>query len=499
MKKKEALYDLVQSLTKNEKRFFKIYASRHTIRGKNNYVKLFEALDSLKEYDEVKLRQKVREESFVKHFAGEKSHLYNMILECLNIYHKDSSIDRHINKYTNIARVLSDKQLDEQGIRIVEKVKRLSDQYDRFENIIPLIMLLKKTGFDRDTITEEDIELYYKELFSSLDKLRIKFEYNKIRDALLLKRRRTGPVKNTRDLELIQSFYKNPLFRDNSKVNSFDANVYYLLGKIEYYRILKDYKKGAIYSQKIVSLFEANKDRIADSASSYIYGLNCLIEDCYYLDRKQDVTAVLGKIQKIPALIGEKNTTNEIRAKMFEVYYIGMTDFCLHFREYKKGINYVHAIEEGIKKYDTRLTPSFKMVLLLNVACNYFGHGEYKMALRWCNLVVNDPPTYHREDIFCMAKILNLLIHLELRNIIILPSIIKSTYRFLYKKKRVYQFETLFLKYIKLFLKTDTKKEQRELLHNFRADLKPLLNDKFENTIFNDIDLIGWIDKRISS
>lgn len=498
MKKKEALYDLVRSLTKNEKRFFKVYASRHAIRGKNNYVKLFEALDSLKKYDEVKLLQKLRNESFMKHFAGEKSHLYNLILECLNIYHKDSSVDRLINKYINIARVLSDKQLDEQSMKIVEKVKRLSGQYERFENIIPLIMLLKKTGFDRDAITEEEIDVYYKELFSSLDKLRVKFEYNKIRDALLLKRRLMGPVKNTRDLEFIQSFYKNPFFRDNSNVNSFDANVYYLLGKIEYYRILRDYKKGTIYSKKLISLFEANPNRITDCTALYIYGLNCLIEDCYYLDRKQDVAAVLDKIQSIPYLIGEKNVTNEIRAKIFEVYYIGVTDACLHFREYKKGIGYVQAIEEGIKKYTTRLTPSYKMVLLLNVACNYFGNGEYKASLRWCNLVINNPPTSHREDIFCMAKILNLLIHLELRNIIILPSIIKSTYRFLYKKKRVYLFETLFLKYIKLFSKIDTKKDQRKLLRNFRADLQPLLNDKFENIIFNDIDLLGWIDKKLS-
>lgn len=187
MKKKEALFDLIKALTKNEKRFFKIYASRHAIRGKNNYVKLFEAIDSLKEYDEKKLSQKIRNESFFKHISGEKSHLYNLILECLNIYHMDSSIDRQINKYINIARVLSDKQLDEQSIRIVEKVKNLSNEYGRFENTIPIITLLKKKGFDRDTITEEKMDMYYQELFSSLDKLKIKFEYNKIRDSLFLK------------------------------------------------------------------------------------------------------------------------------------------------------------------------------------------------------------------------------------------------------------------------------------------------------------------------
>jgi len=497
MKKKEALHDLIKSLTKNEKRFFKIYASRHAIRGKNNYVKLFEAVDSLKQYNEIKLFRKIRKEPFIKRFPAEKNYLYNMILECLNIYHKDSSIDRQISKYINIARVLFDKKLDEQSLRVVDKVKKLSYQHNRFENIIPLITLLKKTGFDMDRITEKDLDLYYKELFVSLHKLKVKFEYNKISDFLLLKRKHIGPVKNMHYLQSVRSFRRNPFFSDDSKINSFDANMYYLLGKVEYYRILRDFKNGFTYAEKLCSLFESNIERIVDCTSLYLYGLNCFIEACVYIDRKQDAFTALDKIRNIPDLIGEKNVTNEIQVAIFEKYYNGVTAGYVHLKEYKKGISYVPAIEEGIKKYDSSLIPSSKMVLIFNVACLYFGDGQYKQALKWCNLVINAPSTSHREDIFCMAKILNLLIHLELRNMIILPNIIKSTYRFFYKKKRLYKFEILFLKYIKLFSKADTKKEQFQLYRNFRTDLLPLVEDKFETIIFNDIDLIGWIDKKI--
>lgn len=305
-----------------------------------------------------------------------------------------------------------------------------------------------------------------------------------------------GAVKNTREIAVLKAFHENIFFQDSSKADSFDAKLYYLLGKMEYYRILRDYEKVTLYSEKLFSLFDNNIKRFEDCASLYIYGLNIFIEGCHYMDRKQDVASALHKIQTMPSLIGKKNLTDEIQIEIFEIYYIAATDACLHFREYKKGVGYVSAIEEGIKKYDNRLTPSFKMILLQNVACLYFGEEKYKLSLKWCNLVLNNPPTSNREDVLCIAKILNLLIHLELRNNLILPYIIKSTYRFLYKKKRVYQFETLFLKYIKLFLKTDTKKEQVELLNFFKADLKTLENDQIENVIFNDIDLIGWIDKK---
>lgn len=103
MKKRDALYDLIKSLTQNEKRYFKIYASRHTIGKENKYVKLFESIDKLNNYDEAKLKAKIKKESFAGHLAASKNYLYNLILECLDIYHKDSSIDRQISKYINIA------------------------------------------------------------------------------------------------------------------------------------------------------------------------------------------------------------------------------------------------------------------------------------------------------------------------------------------------------------------------------------------------------------
>jgi hypothetical protein len=95
------------------------------------------------------------------------------------------------------------------------------------------------------------------------------------------------------------------------------------------------------------------------------------------------------------------------------------------------------------------------------------------------------------------VHILYLLTHFELKNHLILPSLIKSTYRFLYKRKRVYQFENLFLKYLNLFLRSETKKEQLQLFKSFREDLIPLRDNKLENLIFNDIDLIGWIDEKL--
>ena len=56
--KKDALYDLVKSLTKAEKRNFKLYATRQSGNADAKFIALFDAIDSLTEYDEAKILKK---------------------------------------------------------------------------------------------------------------------------------------------------------------------------------------------------------------------------------------------------------------------------------------------------------------------------------------------------------------------------------------------------------------------------------------------------------
>lgn len=495
MKQRDVLYDLIKSLTGNEKRFFKIYASRHVTSGKNNYVKLFEAIDKLTTYDNKKLKGKIKDASFSKHFSAQKNYLYNLILECLDIYHKDSSADRLISKYSNIARILSEKRLDKQSLNMIEKAKVISEKYNRFEHIISLIVLKKNIRYNNECITRPELESYYDELFKNINKLKTRIIYTQLRDELLFQRRQTGPVKNIEELQLLNKINDNSYFRNFSMIDSQEANIYYLLAKMEYFRILRDSRKGRIYCLKLISIFDQHQHQISDNVNLYIYALNVFIVERFYKN-KNEAEFMLKKIIMIPSVTKQKVVTNDVEVKIFEVYYTCITDIALQFREYETVLPYIKEIEKGLKKFESHISPSFKLVARSNVACVYFGAGKYKDSLKWCNDILNDH-TQQRDDILYVVHILYLLIHFELKNHLILPSLIKSTYRFLYKKKRVYQFENLFLKYLNLFLRSETKKEQVQLFSYFRDELIPLRDNKLENLIFNDIDLIGWIDHNL--
>ena len=74
------LFKLINALTQSEKRYFSIYAARHTVGTQNNSVRMFKKLEVLKVYDEKKFLEKNKGEAFTKHYRFNKHFLNKLIL-----------------------------------------------------------------------------------------------------------------------------------------------------------------------------------------------------------------------------------------------------------------------------------------------------------------------------------------------------------------------------------------------------------------------------------
>src|SRR6187402_1741343 len=89
MKITDSLFTLIKSLNKTEKGYLKKNSSFHIInKERNNYIKIFDAIDAQDVYDESKLLKKFKNERFINQIAVAKNYLYDIILESLESYHK---------------------------------------------------------------------------------------------------------------------------------------------------------------------------------------------------------------------------------------------------------------------------------------------------------------------------------------------------------------------------------------------------------------------------
>jgi len=118
------LFRLIKSLSPSEKRFFKIYSSRHVIGEENNYVKLFDIIDKQKQYDEAEIRKHFNNNPFVKYLSKSKAYLHQLILKSLTSYYSQITIDAKLKEQLRQVEILYHKALYDQCIKLLRKVKK---------------------------------------------------------------------------------------------------------------------------------------------------------------------------------------------------------------------------------------------------------------------------------------------------------------------------------------------------------------------------------------
>src|SRR5882757_980627 len=127
----DILFQLIKSLEKSEKRNFKLYIKRSSGNEDLKIIELFDALDKLKEYDEAVLLKKLP--SIKKpQLANIKVHLYKQLLASLRLIKSMDSIDMQLNEQLDYARILYNKGLYMQSLKILEKLSEIAKEHYKY-------------------------------------------------------------------------------------------------------------------------------------------------------------------------------------------------------------------------------------------------------------------------------------------------------------------------------------------------------------------------------
>ncbi len=496
MSKNKSLHQLIHSLTTNEKRFFKLYASRHAIKGENKYVKLFTVFEKVKTYDEKILANALNKAAFVKYLSAEKNYLYNLLLDCLDIYHRETSIDRQISKMINTGRILLEKKLDAQAAVILRKAKKMSELHDRQENIGSINYLLKMHDFGSEAVSGETLSLFHSEEQSSLQQLLEKQHYQQAFERLLLHRRLYGIAGNKSTLNYIIAAYPYLDAPIPESFPSFGIEIYYLVSRLEFCRIIRNKTEGTVIAKSLIQKMEANRKQIAgEYVELYTYTLYIFVVGRYYQNTKEAFDQ-LKKLRYLEKYVDEKVTKNE-QARCVEYYVTSITDLWLERKDYRIIDSEISDIKKALVAYAPYLNPAFVLSMHFNIACLYFGAKAYREALKWTNKVRNTNSQF-REDIFYDLRTLDLIIHFELGNHDILPSLFKSATYYHKQAKHPVGLQQAIIQSINKVLATHDKYEQAMVFKDLKELLVRMRADPYENRIFHDVDLVAWVSAKCS-
>jgi len=491
----EKLFLLIKSLNGMEKRYFKLAVSVHKKTDAKNYMRLFNAISKQKKYNDPELRKEFAGEKILKRFDMSKNYLYRLLLNTLQNFHRASSVEQDLMNLLSRANILYNKMLYKSCSEVLEKARKLAKRYEYYEILIQVMQMLIRVAMaeKRDTRYTEGL---HNEHALALENVQRANEYRKMYHQLY-----TFFAKKGNDLRVpglkkqYKQFLEHPLLSGKVKPNGYEEKNYYFLTNGLCYFCMGEVDKSYDHTQLQLKVINDYPERIKEDPDTYITALNSVIFYGSVLYKIKEAEEVFKKLQQFLFLLPAK------QHKLF-IAYDNMMALYLTAGLFREGLTYADKVSEELKLFEDKVFASNKVSLYHDMFYIYFGCRRYEDSLGWLNKLLNETTLGVREDIQVTARLTNLVLHYELKNFDLLPYLLRRTYGFLLKRKRLNKLEKVLLKFIAKMLRVnpDDKKLMISLFIEIKEALEQVTRKPDEARVLTEyFDYISWLESKITN
>jgi len=490
----DILFQLVKSLEKAEKRHFKLYIKRSSSREDLKIIKLFDAIDKSRDYDERLILKKLPGIEKPQ-FANLKSHLYKEVLASLRLLKSSDSIDLQLHEQLDHARILYNKGLYLQSLKILEKVKGMAKTYHQESFLIQVISLEKKIetlhitrsgdgAADRLVVEANEIN-DQRTVITALSNLALQLYQWYVKH---------GHARNLKDEKGVRQFFKENLQIDTSKISGFYQRLYLYQSYCWYAFIRQDFLMYYRYSKKWADLFKNDPMMITVETGHYIKGMHNLLTANFDLRNFKQFDKYLARFERF-TFSKPANQHDNFRMQAF--VYLTSAKINQHLMKgtFGDGLKLVPSIEKGLEEFDMYIDRHRVLVIQYKTALLYFGNGNYELSIDYLQKIINGPVDM-RIDLQCYARLLHLMAHFEMGNDAIIESLIKSVFRFMSRMENLTVVEEEMFK----FLRNNVYESAEKLkpgLKKLLQSIKQFETNRFETRAFSYIDIISWVESKV--
>ena len=481
------LFELIKSLDKGEKKSFTLIANYYSD-GDKSHIRLFEIIDAQKNYDEEKINLLFKKEKIKSPLPRVKNYLQEIILKTLRFHHSGKTIESEIRELVADAEIFHAKGLQKLKTRRLEKAKSIAIRYQKHE--LSLEILNKVWKYKADYSNKKTLSEYE----NLTAKIILKRKYQQLaQDSMLLLK--DGLVRNQYIKKDWEKIILNPLMSKKNEPTGFEDNHFYHNIYLVYYERTNQIHKTKYHLELMLKNFESHPELISEWNSMYYSTLGNLVVILCASKEIEKAEESMNKLLDMQdwnlSLVDKKNLNNYIA-----IANCNLLRGALFVRKFNDGLRIAKQAQLFITQNAVPL--QYKTQLLLTLTNFHFCIGNYSEALKWNNKQLNESVESQKEDDFAFAKIFNLIIHYELGNEEQLPYLMRSTYRFLNKSKRLYKTEDVILRFMQTSLFTSNSKKE-EVFKKLKTDILKISKNQFEAKIIDHFDFISWLESKIDN
>ena len=132
--KHDRLFDLIKSLNRNEKGYFRKFSRIHSSSIDRNYIELFDFIDKMQLYDERAVKTSFHNAKWINHLPVLKSYLFHQILKCLEVYHSAGTKDE--DNMMAHSRILIQRGLFDESYKILKKAQLAAEENENYYSLL---------------------------------------------------------------------------------------------------------------------------------------------------------------------------------------------------------------------------------------------------------------------------------------------------------------------------------------------------------------------------
>lgn len=493
MKQSKDLAELIGSMSKQEKRYFKLFTGARSKNGGNKYSLLFDAFDKAgPAVDEEEIRRSLPHAPAPSHFATAKYDLTNCILNSLAAYHAEKSVDAKLRNYLAHIEILYNRGLHEHCRKVIARARRKAEEYQKHSRLIDIL------GWERKLLLRHAegkfasaLKQFHREQVKVLESISTIIRYEELADRVQEANRGFVRLRDTQALARLSALMDSPQANADPGELPFHACLKLLQSKGNYERFRGNIDAAMQWYAQAVEAWEANAAFIADDPDNYKRFVTNYLSCAIAVRKFDDFAESLQKIKQLPSITAEAELT------MFGVATYLELGYYLNYGLLEEGRALAAEFERAAPRYAARLRPDRLINLYYNCSMVYFLSGRYEKSLRHILEIINERRAELKRDIQEHTRIMLLVLHYELQNFDVLESIIRSARRYLNERERAREYENAVMAAVAKLMCTVDSAAAGKIFRQLRGTLLGLAQSGFDAQPLGYIELLFWIESKL--
>lgn len=479
--KTDDLHQLIQSLSKTERRYFKVYFKGHAHGELSKYLDVFDVMAKMVVFDKSTLTAKVKGDITGRYYSKTKAYLSESILEAMQSFAKGGgSQTEESAAQLSAVRFLMRKNLFTQAERQLHKLKKRC--IDSEDSIVLLEALQIELALNAGKWNK--LESIHGEIQQNIQALQqenhVNTLHSKIIDLELQCSVRPTPEQKVIIEQYIKELESQPLEQSlmdtRRRIYSSVAVCYYMLGNP---------KKSYTYLETYIEEFR-NKPMVYQQIrfGSLIRAMQNAMTFAFHTRDVEFYNHASSKIQEVMDSI---KGFEDIKFEIYLVRKFNIISLTKDFTYFAESVTHVEENKERLKKF----VPVRRMDLTFNIALGYFKTKNLRKSVEWLNSLLDDPDSEHFPATLTHTRILEILIHWKLQNSSVVLSRVRSLQRHLNKQTTSSDFEKELLHFINKITTKEQYKSFAKELQIFRTQLSTLNQATYAGIVNHYEDIIS--------